>query len=84
MWLQMGLFFPISNNKNNREISSNLILSKVYRGAVEFRRAEVLSMERMERIGGTLDALDGSKSTKNLRPLSALKYLGMNRGNMFF
>lgn len=45
----------------------------VYRGAVEFRRAEVLSMERMERIGGTLDALDGSKSTKNLRPLSALK-----------
>ena len=52
---------------------------KVYRGAVEFRRAEVLSMERMERIGGTLDALDGTKSTRNLRPLSALKYLGMKK-----
>lgn len=51
----------------------------VYRGAVEFRRAEVLSMERLERLGGSAaelpapqEAMKGGRA-KSLRPLSALK-----------
>lgn len=53
--------------------------SQVYRGAVEFRRAEVLSMERVERLGGSAaelpapqEAMKGGRA-KSLRPLSALK-----------
>lgn len=52
--------------------------SQVYRGAVEFRRAEVLSMERLERLGGSAaelpapEAMKGGRA-KSLRPLSALK-----------
>ena len=45
--------------------------TEVYRGAVEFRRAEVLSLERRE--GLEDKTLSRSKS---LRPLSALKMLG--------
>ncbi|CAK9024145.1 Cyclic nucleotide-binding domain-containing protein [Durusdinium trenchii] len=40
----------------------------VYKGAVEFRRAEILSLERLERMSG-----DDKKSMPHLRPLSALK-----------
>ena len=53
--------------------------SQVYRGAVEFRRAEVLSMERLERLGGSAAELPAPQETmkggraKSLRPLSALK-----------
>mmetsp|Transcript_9546 Transcript_9546/g.16431 ORF Transcript_9546/g.16431 Transcript_9546/m.16431 type:complete len:493 (+) Transcript_9546:73-1551(+) len=48
----------------------------VYRGAVEFRRAEVLSMERLERLGGSAAELPNPKS---LRPLSALKKGGAKK-----